>query len=42
VADLGPWDGGACQVIVRVPAAGGGAVLVAGADPRPGAVALGF
>ena len=42
VADLGPWDGGACQVIVRVPAAGGAAVLVAGADPRPGAVALGF
>ena len=45
VADLGPWSGGACQLILRQPApvtggpdgAPSGAVLVAGADPRPGA-----
>jgi gamma-glutamyltranspeptidase/glutathione hydrolase len=54
VADLGPWSGGACQLILRQPApvtggpdgapsgAAAGAVLVAGADPRPGAMALGF
>ena len=36
--DLGPWGGGACQLITRSP----DGVLCGGADPRPGSVALGF
>jgi gamma-glutamyltranspeptidase/glutathione hydrolase len=38
VVDLGPWGGGAVQVIARQPTG----VLVGGSDPRPGGIALGF
>jgi gamma-glutamyltranspeptidase/glutathione hydrolase len=38
VVGLGPWDGGACQVIVRQE----DGVLAGGSDPRGGGIALGM
>jgi gamma-glutamyltranspeptidase / glutathione hydrolase len=37
VVELGPWDGGWCEVILRTPEG----TLIGGSDPRGGGVALG-